>query len=374
LTTSDYSPGLEGIVAGRTSICTITDAGLFYRGYAVQDLAQQACFEEVAYLLLFGELPSRGQLDEFRAALNAERALPSALVQILRSIPREAPAMDVVRSGASLLAQFDAEVDDNGRQANLRKSIRLLARFPTLVGARHQIVSGREPLEPKTELSHAANLLYLLTGRVPDELAARVMDVSLILYAEHEYNASTFAARVTVSTLSDLHSGITSAIGALKGPLHGGANERAMEMLLQIGEPDRAEDWVLGALRRHERIMGFGHRVLRHGDTRARILSEWGRRLAAERDETRWSRIAEIAETVMEREKGLRPNVDFPCGWVYYLLGLPVSLYTPIFVSARTPGWCAHIIEQLDDNRLIRPRSEYTGPPPRAFVPLEARG
>jgi citrate synthase len=374
VSTSDYSPGLEGVVAGETAISTITEDGLTYRGYGIQELAGQATFEEVAHLLLLEELPSRRQLDDFRAQLNAERDIPPALASILAQIPRDAPMMDVVRSGASLLAHFDPEVEDNSHEANVRKAVRLLAKFPTLIGTRQALVAGKEPPAPRPDLSHAANLLLLLTGREPEVLAARVMDVSLILYAEHEFNASTFAARVTVSTLADLHAGITAAVSALKGPLHGGANERAMETMLAISEPERAEEWVMNALERRERIMGFGHRILRQGDARARILSEQGQRLAAHLGDTRWERIATIMETVMEREKGLRPNVDFPCGWVYYLLGLPVELYTPIFVCARTSGWSAHIVEQLDNNRLIRPRSQYTGPAPgRKFIPIADR-
>jgi 2-methylcitrate synthase/citrate synthase II len=373
VSTPSYSPGLEGVIGGQTAISHLADTGLYYRGYSIQDLAERATFEEVAYLLLMGELPTREELADFRAELAAERAVPPAVLQLLATIPPLASSMDALRTGISFLAHFDPDEDDDSHGANVRKAVRLLAKIPTLIGARHQLDFERSPLEPKPELSHAANLLYLITGKVPDELAERVMDRSLILYAEHEFNASTFAARVTVSTLSDLHSGITSAIGALKGPLHGGANEAAMETLLQVAEPERAEAWVMDALARKERIMGFGHRVLRGGDSRARILKEWGLRLAEQKGDRKWSRIADTMETVMAREKGLYPNVDFPCGWTYYLLGLPVELYTPIFVASRTAGWSAHIIEQLDNNRLIRPRSEYTGPAAREFVPLERR-
>lgn len=374
MSTAPYSPGLEGVIGGRTAICTIDESGLSYRGYPIEALAEEATFEEVAYLLLLGELPNAGQLEAFRGQLREERAIPAALVDALRCLPAVESPMDVVRSGVSLLAHWDPEVGDNSREANLRKAVRLLAKLPTLIGTWHALAAGDRPREPRPALSHAANLLYLITGREPDELEERIFDLSLILYAEHEFNASTFAARVTVSTLSDLHSGITSAVGALKGPLHGGANEAAMETMLSIGDADRAEAWVLAALARKERIMGFGHRVLRQGDTRARILTAWGRRLAEGKGDTHWGRMAETMQTVMEREKGLKPNVDFPCGWVYYLLGLPVSLYTPIFVCSRTSGWSAHVIEQLEDNRLIRPRSEYTGPATgRAFMPLADR-
>ncbi len=374
MTTPSYSPGLEGVIAGQTAVCQILETGLYYRGYAIQDLAEGATFEEVAYLLLLGELPNRSQLAAFRDQLNRERAVPAEVLRILRELPLHASPMDALRTGVSSLAAFEPELEDNSHDANVRKAVRLLAKVPTLIGAREAFRAGRQPADPDPGRSHAANLLLQITGRAPDELAARVMDVSSILYAEHELNASTFAARVTVSTLADLHAGIVSAIGTLKGALHGGANERAMETLLAIGDPERAEAWVMDALARKERIMGFGHRVLRHGDTRARILGGWGQRLAQETGEMRWSRTAQILETVMEREKGLKANVDFPCGWVYYLLGLPVEVFTPIFVASRVSGWAAHVIEQLDDNRLIRPRSEYLGPEAgRRFVPLAER-
>ncbi|MBI3910720.1 MAG: citrate synthase [Armatimonadetes bacterium] len=369
-----YSPGLEGVIAGETAISTITDEGLFYRGYFIQDLAEKCTFEEVAHLLICGELPSRTQLEEFRARLNEHRCLGPATLALLRHIPPATPPMDMLRTAVSFLGHFDPEAQDLTTEANQRKAVRLLASVPTVIGVWFQMQQGREPLAPRPELSHAGNLLYLITGEPPSATAQRVMDLSLILYAEHEFNASTFAARVTVSTMADLHCGIVSAIGALKGPWHGGANEQAMEMMLEIGDPERAEAWVMDALARKERIMGFGHRVVRRGDLRARLLTEAGRQLAEQAGEYRWLRMAETMERVMEREKGLKPNVDFPCGWVYYMLGLPVAAYTPIFVAARIAGWSAHISEQLAHNRIIRPRSLYTGPARRPVPPLEERG
>jgi 2-methylcitrate synthase/citrate synthase II len=367
-----YSPGLEGVIAGETAISAVSDT-LTYRGYEIHELAERSTFEEVASLLLCGELPKQAALHEFTRELSAERALPEPVVAMLRTVPPAASAMDVLRSGVSMLAHFDPETEENSHAANVRKAMRVLAKVPTIVAYRHRIVHGQEPVEPRPDLSHAANLLAMIHGKEPQPLAARLMDVSLILYAEHEFNASTFAARVTVSTLADLHAGLTSAIGTLKGPLHGGANEKAMEMLLAIGEPSAAEAWVRGALARKERIMGFGHRVYKHGDTRAQILKGWTEKLAQETGQTKWTQIAQIVEDVVRQEKGLLPNVDFPCGPAYYMLGLPVELYTPIFVAARTSGWSAHVIEQLDNNRLIRPRSQYIGPEARPYVPIEQR-
>jgi 2-methylcitrate synthase len=369
---SSYSPGLEGVIGGQTAICRI-DAGLQYRGYTIEDLARDASFEEVAYLLLVGALPSRSQLDTFCQCLVAERAVPREIFDVLGKIPADAPPMDVLRSGVSLLGHFDADLGDDGHEANVRKAVRLTAQIPTLLAARHRLARGEEPVAPNPSLSHAANLLWLITGREPDPFDARVLDVSLILYAEHEYNASAFAARVTVSTLSDLHSGVVSAIGALKGPLHGGANEAAMATLLEIGTPERAEPWVRQALAERRRVMGFGHRMYKHGDRRATILKEYARRLGERRGDLRWYQISATLERIMEEEKGLYPNVDFPCGSTYYLLGLPVELYTPIFVASRVTGWAAHIIEQLDNNRLIRPSSEYIGPPARPYIPISDR-
>lgn len=369
---ADYSPGLEGVIGGETAICSISDEGLAYRGYPIAELAAQCAFEEVAYLLLRGELPNSSQLTDFQAQLIASRPLAPELAALVGAIPRTAPAMDALRTAASLQSHFDPEVADNSQEATLRKTIRLLAQTPALIGTWRRGDSEASANGAAPE-GHAAYLLQQATGQSPDPAAARVLDVSLILYAEHELNASTFAARVVVSTLSDLHSGIVAAIGALKGPLHGGANERAIEMLLEIGGPAQAEAWVLERLARKERIMGFGHRVVRGGDSRAAILHDLGVDLARRRGETRLQETAEAVQAVVEREKGLKPNVDFPCGWVYHLLGLPTELYTPIFAASRIAGWSAHILEQLAANRLIRPRALYHGVPLRKVTPLSER-
>jgi 2-methylcitrate synthase/citrate synthase II len=363
---ADYSPGLEGVIAGETAICTLGEDGLRYRGYGIADLAARCSFEEVAYLLLHDDLPTPAELAGFTAALTAERALPAVLTDLARRIPAHAPPMDALRSAVSFAAHFDPDQGDDSPAANRRKAIRLLARVPALLGAWHAAREGRPAPAPAAGGAHAGYLLEQLTGAPAEPAAQQAMNVSLILYAEHEFNASTFAARVTVSSLSDLYSGVVSAIGTLKGPLHGGANEAAMRMLLEVGEPARAESWVLERLERREKIMGFGHRVVRQGDARVPILYAAGAALARARGDTRWMETADVIQATVEREKGLKPNVDFPCAWVYYLLGLPVDLYTPIFVAARVAGWSAHIMEQLANNRIMRPRALYVG---RAAVP-----
>ncbi|HEX7089056.1 MAG TPA: citrate synthase [Longimicrobiales bacterium] len=374
------SRGLEGVVVADTELSKIygEEGRLVYRGYEIDDLARNATFEEVCYLLLYGDLPDSARRAEFRAQLERERPVAPAVLDLLRTLPRETHPMAVLRTAASALAAFDPDAESMAEEANLRKAIRLTAQLPTLTAAWDRIRNGREPIAPKEGLGHAANFLYMLTGEEPDELRSRVMDVAFTLHAEHGMNASTFAARVTVATLSDMHSGLTSAIGTLKGPLHGGANERVMKMLLEIGEPERAEEWVRAALARGERIMGFGHRVYRALDPRAPILRELAEQLAAQGGNTRWLDIAARIERVMREEmdrrgKKIYPNVDFYSASVYYTLGIPTDMFTNIFAMARTPGWTAHMIEQLRDNRLIRPKSTYVGPLDRKVKPIEER-
>ncbi len=367
-----YRPGLEGIIAGETAVSTI-EGGLRYRGYAIEDLAEHASFEEVAWLVLQGELPTATELGEFNGRLREAMSIPQSLVEALKQLPHEALPMDVLRSGASLLGHWETETADNSHAANLRKAERLLAQLPVVLGACHRIRRGKSPLEPDPSLSFAANVLWLLTGEVPDELATRAMDVTLILYAEHEFNASTFTARVVASTLADLHSCITAAIGALKGPLHGGANERVMDVLREVGAPDRAESWVRDALANKVRIMGFGHRVYKTGDPRAKYLKSLSRQLAERTGKTDLEEIAEVIESIVVSEKGLPPNLDWPSARVYHYLGLPIDLYTPLFVLSRVVGWSAHVIEQHDNNRLIRPRANYTGPDLRSYVAVGER-
>jgi 2-methylcitrate synthase/citrate synthase II len=368
-----YSPGLEGIIAGETAISTIA-GGLRYRGYAVEALAEHATFEEVAWLVLRRELPTRTELDAFRARLGAAAAIEPGIGDVLRKLPAGAGMMDVMRTGASLLAHWDSDTADNGHDANLRKAERLLAQLPTVLAARHRLRQGQEPVPPDPARSLAGNLLWMLTGRPPSERAERAINVSYVLYAEHEFNASTFTARVTCSTQSDLHSAVCAAIGALKGPLHGGANERVMDVLAEVGSADRAEAWIRDALAQKRRIMGFGHRVYKTGDPRAAYLKPLCAELAAETGHEDMERMAEVIEGVVTAEKRLPPNLDWPSARLYHYLGLPVDLYTPLFVVSRVAGWSAHVIEQLDDNRLIRPLARYTGPERREWVPIERRG
>lgn len=367
-----YRPGLEGVVAGETAISTIA-GGLSYRGYSIEDLAEHASFEETAYLILNDELPTTGELTAFQQRLTEQMTIPNEIVDSLRTIPRDASMMDVMRSGASLLAHWDPEVADNAHDANVRKAERLTAKLPLVMAARHRLLNGLEPVDADPELGLAANTLRLLSGDNPDPKHFKAMDVSLILYAEHEYNASTFTARVVGSTLSDLHSAITAAIGALKGPLHGGANERVMEVLQEVGTVENAEPWVRAALARKVRIMGFGHRVYKTGDPRAAYLKSLCAELAADTGHEAMEQMADVIERIVVGEKKLPPNLDWPSARLYHYLGLPVDLYTPLFVLSRVVGWSAHVIEQHDNNRLIRPRANYTGPAPRAWQPIDAR-
>ncbi len=368
-----YSPGLEGVIAGETAISTV-EGGLRYRGYPVTELAEKATFDEVAYLLLHGDLPTGRQLSEFQQRLLAARQLPGPLRDLLQALPRAVVPMDAVRTAVSILAHFDPDTNDNSTAANLRKAERLLAQLPLAIADQYHYSKGEPAVPARPDLGHSANFLYMLRGQVPSARDVRALDVSLILYAEHEFNASTFTARVVCSTESDLHSAIVAAIGALKGRLHGGANEKVMDILRAVGSPDTAEKWTRDALARKERIMGFGHRVYKTGDVRARILKTYAQEAAAATGETKWEAIAEIMERVMEREKNMLPNLDWPAGRLYYAMGLDVPLYTPIFVMSRVTGWSAHVIEQLGHNRLIRPRARYVGPEVRSVKPLAERG
>lgn len=359
-----YSPGLEGVIAGETAISTVT-GGLRYRGYPVVELTEKCSFEEVAHLLLHGELPDQAGLKEFRRRLAAEQQLPEQVTAFLRLAPRQSIPMDVVRTAVSMLALFDPDVEDNGRAANLRKAERLLAKIPLAIAEHWRAAQQAPPVAPKPELSFAANFLWMLQGKPADDFDVKAFDVSLILYAEHEFNASTFTARVVCSTESDLHSSIVAAIGALKGKLHGGANEKVMDVLLASGGPDQAETWLRGAMARKEKIMGFGHRVYKTGDVRARVLKDYARQAAQKTGQTTYEETAEIIEKILAAEKNLHPNLDWPAGRLYHAMGLQPALYTPFFVASRVTGWSAHVIEQLASNRIMRPRARYTGPDER---------
>lgn len=370
---ASYSPGLEGIVAGETAVSSLAN-GLTYRGYAVEELAAQASYEEVAYLILFGELPKSEQLTSFQKRLADEAYLPAEVLQVLAALPPSTSMMDALRTTCSLLASWDPDVNSNAHEANVRKAERLLAKLPVALAARHRLRRGFQPISADPERSFAGNLLWMLRGQAPSCKHEQALDASLILYAEHEFNASAFAARVIASTLSDLHSAITGAIGTLKGPLHGGANERVLEVLQEVGAPERAASWVKEALASKRKIMGFGHRVYKDGDPRATILKPWCEELAAETGKTQLEKIADIVEAEVRSAKKIPPNVDWPCGRLYHYLGLPIDLYTPLFVVARVVGWSAHVIEQHDNNRLMRPAAIYTGVGERKWRPVDKRG
>lgn len=371
-TTEIYRPGLEGVIAGETRIATVQQDSLAYFGYKIEDLAEHSSFEETAYLLLHGELPNSSQLAEFVAALDKDRVLPDEVVGALRGIPRNVPMMDVVRTGISMAAHF-CTVEGDDRAALVARSVRALSLAPGIIAARLRLMDGKEIVAPKAGLSHAAQFLYMAFGKEPEPIEQRLLNLTLVLYAEHEFNASTFAARVCISTLSDVYSAIVTGIGTLKGPLHGGANEEAMKLISRFKTADEARKWTNNAIDTKEKIMGFGHRVYKNGDHRARILERELIELAGQRNaQDRLDVYAAIRDTVMER-KGIHMNVDYPCGLVYYLLGLPIDIYTPLFVASRISGWCAHIIEQYTNNRIMRPRSRYIGPDFRTLAPLNER-
>ncbi len=361
-----YFPGLEGVIAGETAISTI-EGGLQYRGYPIEYLAENHDFEDVAYLILHGELPSDEARELFhqrvrRAAVLPDVLLSETLLPLFQQIPAAVPLMDVLRTATSLLGHWDPDLLDNHPDASLRKAERLLGQLPVALAAAYRIRHGETPIPAREDLPFADNLLWMLTGQEPSEDQVSAMDVSLILYAEHEFNASTFTARVIASTLSDLHSAITGAIGALKGPLHGGANERVLEVLQEVGDPQQAQRWVEQALNEKRRIMGFGHRVYKTGDPRAKFLESYCQKLATSDEHRSMQQTAEVIERVVVQQKGLPPNLDWPSARLYHFLGLPVELYTPLFVVSRVTGWGAHVVEQQQHNRLIRPRSRYVGP------------
>ncbi|MGH7319517.1 MAG: citrate/2-methylcitrate synthase [Candidatus Rokuibacteriota bacterium] len=367
--------GLEDVVVSTSELCFIDgDEGrLLYRGYNIHDLVAHASFEETVYLLWHGALPSRKELDRLTRDLGSQRRLPPKVMALLKTLPKKADPMDVVRTGVSALGLYDPDSGDNSREANLRKAVRIQAQVPTLVAAWARIRKGRAPVAPSPRLNLAANFLYMLFGKRPSPLAAKAMDTALILHADHELNASTFAARVTVATLSDIYSGAVSGIGALKGPLHGGANVGVIRMLLEMGEVDRAEAWIKSALAQKRRIMGFGHRVYHTEDPRATHLRRLSEALGREVGQTKWYEMSRIVERVVKEQKGLNANVDFYSASTYYVMGIDPDFYTPLFVMSRVSGWTAHILEQQANNRLIRPRAEYTGPRQATYVPIDKR-
>ena len=375
------SKGLEGVVAAETTIARVfgEEGRLVYRGYEIEDLAANASFEEVCWLLWNDDLPTRTQLDELKAELAEALPLDDRILSVIRHAPRSAHPMATLRTAASALSFTDPEAEDMSEAANRRKAVRITAQLAVLSAAIDRIRKGLDPVEADPSLGLGANFLWMLTGERPDDLQTRTIDAALTLHAEHGLNASTFAARVTAATLADMHSAVVSAIGALKGPLHGGANEQVMAMLKRIGDAERAESWVVDALERKEKIMGFGHRVYRTTDPRAPILRDLSVQLSERAADTPWLDISNRVVDVMRREmdtrgKQIYPNVDFFSASVYYTLGIPTDLFTNVFAIARAAGWTAHVIEQYGNNRLIRPEADYTGPFGRTVTPIGQRG
>lgn len=369
--------GLEGVVAANSSICYIDGENgvLAYRGIDIHELANKSNFEEVCYLLWFGKLPNRTELQEFRMQLVRERKLDAQIVSLLRQAPKHVLPMDVLRTVVSALSFFDPEEKSNTAEANLHKSLRLTSQIAMIVAAYDRIRKGLALVEPDRSLSHAGNFLYMLNGELPSDTATKALDIALILHADHELNASTFAARVTAATLSDMHSAITSAIGALKGPLHGGANEEVFKILEAIdsGGADPVE-YVKGMLAQKKKIPGFGHRVYTTEDPRATHLRQMSRDLGYSSGQAKWFEASRKIEQYINQEKKLNANVDFYSASTYHTLGIEIDLFTPIFAISRVSGWTAHVMEQLGDNRLIRPRAEYVGPAyPNKYVPIEKR-
>ena len=365
--------GLEDIVATGTSICSIENGVLAYRGYNIDELAEKAGFGEVTHLLFYGHLPTRDKLEKLEKEIaEGGRVSPEAW-KLIRQFPLSVPPMDWLRTAVSTLSFFDPDAKDNSAEANLRKSIRLTGQIPTLVAAFDRLRNKKEPLEPKTGKGQAWNFLYMLAGKDPDEASVKTFDVCLILHADHELNASTFSARVTAATLSDVHSAVTSAIGTLKGPLHGGANEQVMLMLQKIGDAAKVESWIREALVRKEKIMGFGHRVYKNGDPRAKHLMRLSEAMGKLKGETKWFEMSRVIDRVVQKEKNLLPNVDFYSASTYHYLGIPTDLFTPVFACSRVAGWTAHVMEQLSHNRLIRPRAEYLGARDQHYVPIDKR-
>jgi citrate synthase len=370
--------GLEDTVATSSAICYLDgDRGvLAYCGYDIHDLARHATFEEVCYLLWHRRLPTRAELGDLQTQLAAGRQLPEAVIRAMRALPK-GDGMDALRTSTSVLAHYDADASDHSPQADYRKAVRLTSQLGTLVAAMGRVNAGAAPIEPDPVLGHAANFLYMLTGERPSGLATRAFDVALILHADHELNASTFAARVAAATLTDLHSTIVGAIGALKGPLHGGANADVMKLLLEIGKdapPEKVEDIIRAKLARKEKIPGFGHRVYHTEDPRATHLRQMSRDLGQRAGQPQWFEMSQRIEALVKAEKKLYANVDFYSASTYYVLGIPIDLFTPIFAVSRISGWTAHVLEQYANNRLIRPRAEYIGPEyPQRYMAVENR-
>lgn len=371
----DIKRGLEGVVVDVTQVSKVMPDinALVYRGYPVQDLAEHASFEEVAYLLWNGELPRQSDLDALVADEKKHRAISPALLEVIARYPESAHPMDTLRTSVSFLALEDPEAADNSEPANRRKALRMLAKIPTMIAADSRIRQKLEPIAPRDDLAFGANFFNMVFGEVPEPEVLRAFDVSLVLYAEHGFNASTFTGRVVASTLGDIYGAVTGAIAALKGPLHGGANEAVMHMLKEVDDPARAKEWMLTALKEKRKVMGFGHRVYKRGDSRVPTMKKYADKMAELKGDTKWRKISDILRDTMIEEKNIYPNLDFPAGPAYYLMGFDIPMFTPIFVMSRITGWTAHIIEQHLNNRIIRPLCQYEGPGEREVVPIGKR-
>ncbi|WP_239451465.1 bifunctional 2-methylcitrate synthase/citrate synthase [Elioraea rosea] len=376
MTKPEVHKGLAGVLADVTAVSKVMPEtnSLTYRGYPVQDLADQCSFEEVAYLLLEGELPTRKQLNAFKKAEVAERGISRALVRVIEEFPRKAHPMDAIRTAVSFMGMEDPEGQDTSLEATRRKALRLYAKIPTAIAAIARIRKGQRPIRPKAELGFSENIFHMFFGKVPEKQIVKAFDASMTLYAEHSFNASTFTARTVTSTQADLHAAITAGIGALKGPLHGGANEAVMHMLKEVGTPAKARGWIDDKLEHRALVMGFGHRVYRTGDSRVPTMAKYRDQVAKLRDGGTWLEISAILAEEMLAKKNIHPNLDFPAGPAYYMMGFEIDFFTPLFVASRITGWSAHVLEQMQDNRLIRPLSQYVGEAERPVTPIRSRG
>lgn len=369
--TSELKKGLEGVVVDTTAVSKVMPDinSLTYRGYPVQELSEHCIFEEVAWLLWKGELPTPAQLEQFAQKERSQRALSPALLDVIRHYPKTAHPMDTVRTSVSFQGMEDVNAWDQDADSIFEKSVLLFSKIPTMIAADYRCRKGLEPIPPRKDLSFSENIFHMCFGKVPSPEVVKAFDVSMILYAEHGFNASTFTSRVVTSSLSDIYSAVVAGIGSLKGPLHGGANEEVMHMIQEIGEPSKARDWMLDAIEKKKKIMGFGHRVYKNGDSRVPTMTKYFHRMASIQGGGKWVEISQILEKTMVEKKGIHPNLDFPAGPAYFLMGFDIDMFTPLFVMARITGWTAHISEQLKDNRLIRPLAKYTGEPQRTVAP-----
>ncbi len=373
--TEDIKRGLDGVVVDTTSVSKVMPEtnSLTYRGYAVQDLCEHCSFEEVAYLMWNGELPTAAELKEFQEKERGYRGISRELKQVISLFSKTSHPMDTIRTGISFLGVEDPDADTNTPEMDYEKALRMFAKAPTIIAADFRHRKGLEPIDPDPSLSYSENFFKMCFGEVPPPEVIRCFDISMILYAEHSFNASTFTCRVITSTMSDIYSSVTGGIGALKGPLHGGANEAVMHMMLEIGDPAKAREWMLDAIHQKKKIMGFGHRVYKSGDSRVPTMTHAYHEMARIKGETKWVEMSKALEETMIAEKGIYPNLDFPAGPAYYLMGFDIPMFTPLFVMSRITGWTAHAIEQAANNRLIRPLSAYSGPNQRQTVPINDR-